>query len=412
MPTVVTNQFSIAKALMEGNYSKYLQQRKAEGYLVSAGEITSRNFRTNTNNLTAPKKTSLSVPAPVSGNYTIDFDVGLNLSGANATLPRLTVSGKDILKNGVPFRLKGPSLLYSDNIYTDFSAVQRLNMLKEKFPDMNCVRIPIHYHNSTGYLPSYASTLYNGNIADHLSWFADPVVKWGEDNGIYVILDWHRISDWDTEDTRFKAFWDVAADRYKDLPNVLYELFNEPIGPATFDQPGWNTFRTQLQLWVNYVRAIAPSTLFLCPSPSYCQYTQFIPNNPISDSRVAYVHHMYPIHMPGGSINNISGGSVADTNLATKTAWMDENFGNAANTIPVVMTEWGYTLTAGTDVGGWIIAAKSRASYAEPLRDYMDSKGISWCSWSLDPNGGPNMLTNNTTLSDFGSFVATMLGGT
>lgn len=49
---------------------------------------------------------------------------------------------------------------------------------------------------------------------------------------MYVIIDWHILSDGDPNcyKDEAKAFFSEMAEKYKDRVNVLYEICNEPNG--------------------------------------------------------------------------------------------------------------------------------------------------------------------------------------
>jgi lysophospholipase L1-like esterase len=406
MTTVVTTNGKTAQALVEANWAKQQQDFAETGYQVLDGQVSSRNWRTNTPNNSAPKKSGLLVPASVGGNWTIEYEPDpLDLSGANATVQRLTVTGSKIKQGASDFVIKGFSLLYPDCYYQNFSGVQRCVRLASNFPDFNTVRVPCY--------PDGADINYGVyGLTNYLTWFVDPIVRWCERNGKYCIIDWHSTgTTWDSApiDTALKAFWDVVAARYKDLPHVIYEMYNEPDGPNNgFAQSSWDNFKSQCQTWVNYIRAIAPNTLILAPTPAYTQFVRYVPSNPLTGSNIAYTFHVYPGHFPGGSVKDWTDADVAPTTLQTKLDWCFTAFAEASQTIPVVITEWGYALT---DVGFYLLQAKSRRSFAGPLNQQMEAYGVSWTSWSLDPSGGPAMLATDTTLNDFGDKVSTVLSG-
>ena len=56
--------------------------------------------------------------------------------------------------------------------------------------------------------------------------------------GMYVIIDWHILSDNDpaTYQTQAKAFFKTMAKRYADSDHVIYEICNEPNGGTSWTQ--------------------------------------------------------------------------------------------------------------------------------------------------------------------------------
>lgn len=399
MAEVVTSNGKTAQALVEANWAKLYEQYKAAGYSTSLGTVTSRNWRTNTPNASAPKKSGLVIPASVMGNWTIDYQPDT----ISTTLPRITVSGNKFRANGADIVLRGFSLIYPDCYYQDFSGVEMVQKWFGEFPNMNCVRVPCY--------PDGADINYTHyGITNYFDWFVDPIVALCGRLGIYCIIDWHSTgTNWTTVDTALKAFWDVAAARYKDYTHVIYEIYNEPDATNNgFQQSSWDDFKPTMQGWVNYVRAIAPNSLLLVGTPIYSQLVKYAATNPLSGSGIGYVHHVYPGHVPGGSVLDYNGSAVADTTLSEKNTWIDDNICTPALTVPVCVTEIGYDLA---DTGFYLIRAKSRTSFIEPLINRFNLNGVSYTGWSLFQSGGPSMLTNSTTLSDFGDYVSTELGG-
>jgi hypothetical protein len=388
---ITTNNGTLALGLEQANYVE-----KYDTHSVIDGNIVPRRLSNGEDVLTAQRTTGVGTVRAVSGQYKVNFLPPVIEWNENP-LPAITVSGNQILSGGNPILLKGLSTASIGNEWTGKCAILRLTQTIHSFPQCNIIRFPCQPNHLSDY-----------GVADFITYWLDPAVAWCQQNGFYCIIDWHEIGSWNTTDvnTRFRAFWDLVAPRYKDLTHVLYELFNEPDGPHDgFQASSWNNFKPTMQTWVDHIKTMAPDTALIVGSPLFDQYTQYIPANPITGSNIIYTHPIYPNHLPGGSVVDFQGNPVADTNLATKTAWMDTNFGNAANTIPVILTEWGYALT---DVGFYLLQAKSRASFAEPLMDYCESKGIHWTAWSLDPLSAPAMQTGDE-LNDFGQFVSGIL---
>ena len=54
---------------------------------------------------------------------------------------------------------------------------------------------------------------------------------------MYVIIDWHILSDNNpmTYKEEAKDFFDTVSKKYKDSPNVIYEICNEPNGNTNWN---------------------------------------------------------------------------------------------------------------------------------------------------------------------------------
>jgi endoglucanase len=89
------------------------------------------------------------------------------------------------------------------------------------------VRFPV-YPNAIDGQPGWIANPDN-YFNNHL----DPAIQNCISKQIYCIIDWHYISDYtsSTIDTTTRAFWSYVAPRYANTPNVIFELYNEPINP-------------------------------------------------------------------------------------------------------------------------------------------------------------------------------------
>lgn len=283
-------------------------------------------------------------------------------------LPRLQVEGNHLVNpEGDPVTLRGVSLC-SLSWHEPMKLLSTLTD-KEAGWNANVVRLPIQPEEWRRLGP-----------AAYMTERLDPAVKQCREKGIYCVVDWHEIADWDKRETagKLENFWRYVAPRYADDPNILYEVFNEPIGPAKRTRDTWLAFRETAQPWVDMVRAQAPDTVLLVGSPHWSQMPSFAVDDPFTGENLVYVAHVY-------------GGWKAET-------W-NELFGDAAETIPLFVSEWGWSShlkNIATPFYG------THKGYAKPLRDYLEERPqISWTAWSYDPKCGPAMTGGDTEMGEF-----------
>ena len=86
----------------------------------------------------------------------------------------------------------------------------------------NCVRLAVNHWEPHKYGDGYEFTL------DEWLQKIDRWVDWGEQLGLYVILDHHEVGMHTQE--RLREFWTAAAPRYAGRTHILYEIANEPVG--------------------------------------------------------------------------------------------------------------------------------------------------------------------------------------
>jgi cellulose 1,4-beta-cellobiosidase len=281
--------------------------------------------------------------------------------------PWLSVSGrfiKDPQGNNVV--LRGVSLVdVSVANSRPRNAATLTNMLTD---DVNgwyarVVRFPV-YPNAIDGQPGWIA-----NPDSYFNNHLDPAIQNCISRQIYCIIDWHYISDYtsSTIDTTTRAFWSYVAPRYANTPNVIFELYNEPINPDT-----WTTWKTTAQPWVNLIRSFAPNNLILIGGPRWSQNLSSAASDPFVGSNLVYVAHIYPEH--GG-----------------QTTW-DSWFGNAANAVPFFVTEWGW------QQGGAVPTNGTLSGYGIPFSNYLETKGLSWTAWVFDQFWQPVMFDSNYNL--------------
>jgi endoglucanase len=288
------------------------------------------------------------------------------ISQANNT-PWLSVSGRHIEDpSGKTVILRGVSL--ADVSVTD-SHARNTNALIDMATDhangwyARVVRLPV-YPNAIDGQPGW-----NADPDTYFTKHLDPAVQHCISRQIYCIIDWHYINDYTSNDvdTATRAFWNYVAPKYAGTPNILFELYNEPIYPDS-----WSTWKTTAQPWVDIIRAAAPKNLILIGGPRWSQNVAEAATNPFSGSDLVYVAHIYPGH---------GGQSVWDS-------W----FGNSTSTVPYFVSEWGWQQGGATPTSG------TKTGYGVPFSAYLDSKGVSWTAWVFDIYWQPIMFDTNWNL--------------
>ncbi|MBT1690685.1 cellulase family glycosylhydrolase [Dawidia soli] len=207
----------------------------------------------------------------------------------------------------------------------------------------------------------------------------DPYVQQAIALNQYVIVDLHLVSNYDVNGSGgvkqqfVMDFWKYVAPRYANTPNVIFEIFNEPVNPDN-----WTSWKNYIQPVIDSIRAVAPNNLILVGSPQWSTRVNSAVTSPLTGGNLVYVYHIYP-----------NQGAASAANLNAK-------FGNAANTIPVMLTEFGWNqdpnysdgVTFGT-TGGW----------GTPFRNYIDAHPwISWQGWIFDNFWKPQYFDWNWNL--------------
>lgn len=109
------------------------------------------------------------------------------------------------------------------------------------------------------------------------------VVDAAIENGAYAIIDWHS-HGLRTEEA--KDFFKKMATRYKGVPNVIYEIFNEPV------EDSWADVKAYSIEVIKVIRSIEPDAVILVGSPHWDQDIHIAADDPIT----GYDNLMYTLH--------------------------------------------------------------------------------------------------------------------
>jgi len=204
--------------------------------------------------------------------------------------------------------------------------------------------------------------------------------------GIYVIIDWHILSDNDPNQykSQARAFFQDMAGRYAGVPNVLYELCNEPNGGSV----QWQTsIKPYAQEIASAIRAIDRENIIIVGTPTWSQDVNAAADSPLAINNVMYSLHFYA-GTHGSSLRN-----KADYALSKG--------------IALFVTEWGTSSASG---GGGVFLPQ-----AQEWMDFLATRQISWVNWSLcdksessaalNPGASPLGGWSDSQLSQSGLFV-------
>ena len=112
--------------------------------------------------------------------------------------------------------------------------------------------------------------------------------------GLYVIIDWHILSDGNpkTYEKESLAFFKKMASKYKNRTNVIYEICNEPNGGVS-----WDTIKSYAEKVIKVIRARDKNAVILIGTPNWSQDVELAAEHPIQ----GYKNLMYSLHFYAGT---------------------------------------------------------------------------------------------------------------
>lgn len=304
----------------------------------------------------------------------------------------IKVSGnKFVDEQGKTFMFRGVNIADPDKL---LSQNQWKKSLFEELSNnwgVNTIRLPIH--------PVSWRKLGPDVYMSHL----DEAVRWANELGIYLIIDWHSIGYLPTEqyqhpmyDTTIKEtrdFWRKITFRYNNIPTVaVYELFNEPTSIGnSLGERNWDEWKALNESLIDMIYANDKSVIPLVTGFNWAYDLSPIKKAPIAREGIAYAAHPYP-QKAKPAVKN-------DKNFFK--LW-DEKWGFAAETYPIIATELGWVQPDGY---GAHIPVKDDGSYGPRIVKYMQKKGVSYTVWVFDPDWSPTMINDwDFTPSEQGAF--------
>ncbi len=194
---------------------------------------------------------------------------------------KLSVVGQHIRdQNRQITSLAGPSFFWSntgwgqDRFYTA-GAVETF----AKDWNAGIVRAAMGAQNDGSYLDDE-----NGNIT-RVQTIIDAAIA----NGLYVIVDWHSHQA-ERDTAKAVEFFTAVANAYGHTPNLIYEIYNEPLNTTD-----WATdVKPYAETVISAIRKVDPDNLIIVGTTSWAQDVDTAADDPITgQSNILYSLHFY-----------------------------------------------------------------------------------------------------------------------
>ena len=271
----------------------------------------------------------------------------------------LSVNGTNIIdENGEKFQLKGVST-HGLQWYPQYVNKETFEYMRDNWK-INAVRLAMYSDPNVGYNTNLHKIVENG-------------VEYATDAGLYVIIDWHILSDGHPNTNKVAAinFFKEMAEKYKENNNVIYEICNEPNGDVQWERD----IKPYAQDVIKEIREIDEDAIIVVGTPTWSQDVDVVAKSPIN----GYENIMYTLHFYA----------------ATHKDYLRQKLNTALNTgLPIFVTEFGICDASGNgavdieEANKWI--------------DYLNSNNISWMCWNLsNKNESSSILKNTEKLSNW-----------
>lgn len=248
--------------------------------------------------------------------------------------------GRMVNEHGVPPQLRGISFSWSIWGGQKYYNTAVVDWLVDDF-NASLLRLSMAIEPAGGYLEKPAEQLALIHAV------ADQAI----DRGVYILIDWH---DHNAENNlaEAKAFFAEIAKRYAGVPNVIYEIWNEP------ERQSWPVIKAYSEEVIDAIREHDPDNLIVVGSPHWDQDVDVAASDPITDRHnLVYSFHFYasdPYHQDA---------------LRQKAETAMERG------LPLFVTEWG----VGESNGDGVFDREKTAQWV----DWMEHHRLSWANWNL-----------------------------
>ena len=192
----------------------------------------------------------------------------------------LKVSGKNIVnsKNQV-VQLHGISshgIQWFKELYT----YENLKNLKDNWK-INTFRVAMYTNpKENGYI------MYN-NLKEDVIEIVDYAIKLD----MYVIIDWHILNDNNPLEYKDEAidFFDEISKKYRNKPNVIFEICNEPNGFTKWQE----NIKPYAEEVIKTIRKNSKKSLIIVGIPEWCKDLDSVLESPLDFENIIYSVHFY-----------------------------------------------------------------------------------------------------------------------
>lgn len=305
---------------------------------------------------------------------------GETLQGRKQAAGRLSVEGTKLVDaDGNPVQLRGIST-HGLAWYPAYVNEACFHQLKEEW-GANVIRLAMYTGENGGYC--------TGGDREELKSLVKTGVEYGTNNDMYVIIDWHILSDGNPNQylEESLAFFREMSEAYANYTNVLYEICNEPNGNVS-----WEEIKGYAEQVIEVIRGNDKEGVILVGTPNWSQYVDQAAADPIR----GYDNIMYTLHFYAATHMD----ALRDTMVKAVEAGL-----------PIFVSEYGICDASGNGA--------INVEQADKWIALMDSYDISYVAWNLSNKAETSAILKSSCdkisgfatedLSDSGKWLYEML---
>lgn len=217
------------------------------------------------------------------GTYWNANSKGQQAEAKTTKLKTLHVEGTHLCdKNGKTVQLRGVST-HGLSWFPQYVNQKLFKELHDKW-GANAIRLALYTEEYNGYCSGDA------NNRKGLKKLVKNGVKYATKAGMYVIIDWHILSDGNpkTHQKEAKAFFKEMSKTFRNYNNVIYELCNEPNGGTD-----WKTIKSYANKIIPVIRKNDKDAIIVVGTPTWSQELDKALESPIKKKNIMYTLHFY-----------------------------------------------------------------------------------------------------------------------
>lgn len=274
-----------------------------------------------------------------------------------STAGALQVNGTQLTdENGVAVQLKGIST-HGLAWFPAYVNEDCFRQFREEW-NVNVMRLAMYTAENGGYC--------SGGDQNQLKELIHNGVSYATSLDMYVIIDWHILSDNNpnTNKESAKEFFAEMAEKYAGYNNVLYEICNEPNGGTS-----WSDIKSYAEEVIGVIRSYDEDGIIIVGTPNWSQYVDQAAADPIT----GYDNIMYALHFYAATHK--------ESLRNTMTAAIDAG-------LPIFVTEYGICDASGNGA--------IDENQANQWVSTMNSYGVSYVAWNLSNKGETSAMINSS----------------